>query len=166
MDLTTYVAGLRADLAAAAELGGDEARALADRLTGTMEPAFRLRMIDALSAAADEISRDLAPGSVELRVRGREPSFIVTPPDFDAAATQDTWTPLGFTPGRATVPEATETGAMTRINLRLPDQLKSRVEVAARRDRLSVNAWLVRAAEAALHPQTASPAAGRSHHIE
>jgi hypothetical protein len=41
---------------------------------------------------------------------------------------------------------------MTRINLRLPDTLKARVEEAAGRERLSVNAWLVRAATAALTP--------------
>ena len=44
---------------------------------------------------------------------------------------------------------------MTRINLRLPDQLKARVEDAARRDGLSTNAWLVRAAAAALDQGTA-----------
>ena len=43
-----------------------------------------------------------------------------------------------------------EEGAMTRIDLRLPDTLKARVEEAAGRERLSVNAWLVRAAAAAL----------------
>ena len=40
--------------------------------------------------------------------------------------------------------------AMSRINLRLPDQLKNRVEQAAERDGVSINAWLVRAASAAL----------------
>ena len=39
---------------------------------------------------------------------------------------------------------------MARINLRLPEQLKSGVEQAAARERLSVNAWLVRAAAAAV----------------
>jgi hypothetical protein len=43
-----------------------------------------------------------------------------------------------------------EEGAMTRINLRLPEQLKAGIEQAAARDRLSVNAWLVRVAGAAL----------------
>jgi hypothetical protein len=53
---------------------------------------------------------------------------------------------------------------MTRINLRLPDTLKSRVEEAAGRERLSVNAWLVRAATAALTPDTrgTSQPAGRT----
>ena len=39
---------------------------------------------------------------------------------------------------------------MVRINLRLPEHLKTRVEEAAGRAGLSVNAWLVRAATAAL----------------
>ena len=40
--------------------------------------------------------------------------------------------------------------ATARINLRLPEQLKAGIEEAASRERLSVNAWLVRAAAAAL----------------
>jgi hypothetical protein len=39
---------------------------------------------------------------------------------------------------------------MSRINLRMPDQLKGRVETAASTEGLSVNAWLVRAAAGAL----------------
>jgi hypothetical protein len=46
-------------------------------------------------------------------------------------------------------PEADD-AAMVRINLRLPEHLKGRVEEAATRAGLSVNAWLVRAATAAL----------------
>ena len=37
-------------------------------------------------------------------------------------------------------------GEMTRINLRLPEPLKAAIEQAAARERLSVNAWLVRVA--------------------
>jgi hypothetical protein len=39
---------------------------------------------------------------------------------------------------------------MARINLRLPDQLKSQVEQNADREGLSINAWLVRAVAAAV----------------
>jgi hypothetical protein len=39
---------------------------------------------------------------------------------------------------------------MSRINLRMPDHLKARIEQAAASEGLSVNAWLVRAATAAL----------------
>src|SRR5215469_7007246 len=80
MDLTSYVSNLGREFATLAEAGGDEARALVERLTGSLEPAIRMTLLDALSAAADEITRDLAPGSVELRLRGRDPSFVVTPP--------------------------------------------------------------------------------------
>ena len=45
---------------------------------------------------------------------------------------------------------------MARVNLRLSDQLKGRVERAANTEGLSVNAWLVRAAAAAL--EQGSPA--------
>jgi uncharacterized protein (DUF1778 family) len=39
---------------------------------------------------------------------------------------------------------------MSRINLRMPDHLKARIEQAAASEGLSVNAWLVRAAAVAL----------------
>src|SRR5437764_14203640 len=77
---TSHVSNLGREVAALREVGGDEARALVERLTGSLESAIRLTLLDALSAAADEITRDLAPGSVELRLRGRDPNFVVTAP--------------------------------------------------------------------------------------
>ncbi|MFI7542563.1 hypothetical protein [Actinoplanes sp. NPDC049599] len=144
MDLTSYVARLREELADAAELGGPDARALADRLTAPMDSAFRLAMLDALSAAADEITRDLAPGSVELRLRAGSPGFVVTPPPVEHPGAESP------APAPAEATETPDDGAVSRINFRLPDQLKGRIEEAAARDGLSVNAWLVRAATAAV----------------
>src|SRR3954469_19869287 len=86
MDLTQYVENLRRELAIAAGAGGDDARAVAERLTAPLEPAVRLMLLDALSAAADEITRDLAPGSVELRLRGGEPEFVVAAAPADEPA--------------------------------------------------------------------------------
>src|SRR4249919_2877922 len=83
MDLTPYVSNLRQELAVAADAGGEDARALAERLTAPLESAVRLTLLDALSAAADEITRELAPGSVELRLRSGEPDFVVTPAPAD-----------------------------------------------------------------------------------
>jgi hypothetical protein len=140
MELTPYVERLRRELAVAADAGGDEARALAERLTAPLESAVRLTLLEALSAAADEITRELAPGAAELRLRAGEPDFVVTlPPDEPAAE------PLP----PAALPQADE-GEMTRINLRLPEQLKASMEQAAGRERLSVNAWLVRVIATAL----------------
>ena len=79
MDLTPYVASLGRELLTAVETGGDDGTALIERLTVSMESAIRLTLLEALSAAADEITRDLAPGSVQVRLRGRDPDFVVTP---------------------------------------------------------------------------------------
>jgi hypothetical protein len=139
MDLTPYVENLRRELAVTAEAGGEDARALAERLTGPLEPAVRLMLLDALSAAADDITAELAPGSVELRLRSGDPEFVVTP------------APVDEPPERPAAPPPEEDdGPVARINLRLPEQLKAGVEQAAARERLTVNAWLVRAAAAAV----------------
>jgi hypothetical protein len=144
MDLEPYAENLRSSLLVAAEAGGDEARALAERLAGALESATRLALLDALSAAADEITRDLAPGSVELRLRGGEPEFVVTSPptedQFEAA------------PSAPSPPPESDEGGTSRITLRLPEHLKPRVEEAAAQAGVSVNAWLVRAVMGALDP--------------
>ena len=142
MDLMTYVENLRRELAVAADAGGEEARTLAERLTAPLDSAVRLMLLEALSAAADEITRELAPGSAELQLRAGEPEFAVTPPPADEP-------PEPASEALPPPPEGDE-GAMTRINLRLPEQLKASIEQAAARERMSVNAWLVRVAGAAL----------------
>jgi hypothetical protein len=145
MDLGTYVSNIRQELALAAEAGGDDARALAERLAAPLESALRLALLDALSDAADEITRDLAPGSVHLRLRGREPGFVVTPPPAEPADQADA--PAAELPP---VTAQDDDGAMARVNFRLSENLKGQIEEAAERAGLSVNGWLVRAAAAAL----------------
>ena len=155
MDLTPYVVELREQLALAADAGGEEARALAERLTASLEAAARLALLDALSVAAAEITQEIAPGSVEVRLRGRDPEFVVLTapmpaeavPAFEADET-------GYSAG--------EDSAMTRINLRLPQDLKDRVEDAARGAGVSVNAWLVRSASSSLVQGLAAPAPSRA----
>ncbi|AQZ61938.1 unnamed protein product [[Actinomadura] parvosata subsp. kistnae] len=153
MDLAPYVNRLRRELAIAAGAGGEEARALAERLAATLDSATRLALLEALSAAADEITHDLTPGSVEVRLRGRDPDFVVTPPP--AAP------PPPHEERPAPPPPEVEEGGTARISLRVPEQLKPRIEEAAARDGLSVNAWLVRAIAAALDPGAANERPGR-----
>src|SRR5918992_574676 len=141
MDLATYVEKLRGDLAVAAEAGGAEARALAGRLAAQLDSAVRLMLLDALSAAADEITRELAPGSVELRLRAGEPEFVVSAATVVEASES---------PQAAPPPPESEDGAIARINLRIPEHLKTSADRIAGRERLSVNAWLVRAVAAAV----------------
>jgi hypothetical protein len=143
MDLTQYVENVRRELAVAADAGGEDSRALAERLPAPLESAIRLMLLDALSAAADEITRELAPGSVELRLRAGQPEFVVLPAPGDESVEPELDAP-------AAVPLEADEGVTARINLRLSERLKAGIEQAAGRERLSVNAWLVRVAARAL----------------
>ena len=157
MDLMPYVEVVRRELAVAAEAGGDEARALADRLTAPLESAIRLTLMVALAAAGAEITREMAPGSVWVRLNGRDPDFVVTLPPPSTPAQP---IPAPSTPDSPPVP-IDDKGATSRINLRLPDEIKARVEEAAAREHVSVNSWLIRAATAALPGNRT--ATGRTH---
>lgn len=137
MNLQPYVDEVREQLLTAAENSGEESRLAAERMTATIDSALRLALLEAVSAAADEITVDLAPGSVEVRLRGRDPEFAVSlPAEHESVPAPEESAP----PASADADEALS----ARITLRLSEQLKQRVEDAASRDSLSVNAWLVR----------------------
>ncbi|MFC7533262.1 hypothetical protein [Actinoplanes sp. GCM10030250] len=158
MELQPYIDALRHELALAAAAGGDDARELAERLTAPLESGVRLALLDALSEAAAEITRDLAPGSVDLRLRDREPSFVVTPAPADPWSDQPVVPPPPDpAPPLAPAPAAGEDEATVRISLRLPEHLKTRVEQAAARSGVSINTWLIRAAYAAADGDTVRP---------
>jgi hypothetical protein len=146
MDLQPYVEAVRHELSIAAAAGGAEAQNLADRLSAPLESAIRLALLDALSAAAEEITRELAPRSVEVRLRGRDPEFVVSAP-LDEASNED-----AATDDKVFVAQYDDDGGGTwRVTLRLPEGLREAVEAAARREGASLNSWLVRAAAAASH---------------
>jgi hypothetical protein len=157
MDLRPYVETIHHQLIVAAEAGGDEARAVAERLIAAVDSTVRLALQDALVAAAEEITCELAPGSVELRLRGRDPEFVVRQPAGFAEGSPGTGRdeavaaegPVAPATPSETASDADE-GGTARVNLRLPDQLKVRAEQAAANERMSLNAWLVKAAAAAL----------------
>lgn len=153
MDLQPYVDAVRQELLVAAAAGGAETRELADRLSAPLESAMRLALLEALSAAAEEITGELAPGSVEVRLRGRDPEFIVSG-SVDEAADDSAFV------------AQYDDGGTWRVTLRLPEGLRSAVESAARRDGTSLNAWLVRAAAVAsqgeVHAAAKAARSGRS----
>jgi hypothetical protein len=151
MDLRPYVESIHQQLADAAETGGEDARALAERLAAPLDAAIRLALQDALGAAAEEITRELAPGSVELRIRGRNPEFVVSLPPVEQPVDETSEpVPVGGDAPDGAGPADADDGGTSRINLRLPDNLKTRVEQAASAEGLSANTWLVRAVVAAL----------------
>jgi predicted transcriptional regulator len=142
MELGQYVTDLQRQLVDAAANGAEENRAVAERLITALDAATRLVLLDALSAAASEITRDLAPGSVDLRLRGREIEFVVAQASSESDADEHTVATVDL-----------DDASTSRTTLRLPDALKARVDDAASADGLSVNTWLVRAIAAALEPK-------------
>ena len=142
MDITPYVEGLRRDLATAARSGGPEVAEAAERLAAALDPAMQMVLLEAFSHATAEITAALGGGSVEVRLKGREPQFVVTPPPTTAAPRESLGAPEDSEDDEADGPAA-------RITLRLPEALKQRAEEAAGRRGQSLNTWLVNAVRAA-----------------
>ena len=141
MDITPYVESLRHDLAAAAEAGGPEARDAAERLALALDPAVRLALMDALSQAAAEITSELPAGSVDVRLRGREPQFVVDVPTAPIP-TQPPAAPTSPAPP-GSVAEDEEEGSVARITLRIPESVKYKAEELAAKTGHSLNSWIV-----------------------
>lgn len=176
MELEPYIENIQRQLADTAAAGGEQAGALAERLLPPLDAALRLALQDVLVVAAEEITTELAPGSVELRLRGRDLELVVTPPPVDTTDDRPADGADEHAPDQRQAPapgdalaRATEgdDSTMSRINLRMTDHLKARIEQAASGDGLSVNAWLVRAASAALErsgPDPRRASRGKQHY--
>lgn len=142
MDVTPYVESLRQDLTAAAEAGGEETRAAAERLTLALDPAMRLALMDVLSQAAAEITAELPSGSVEVRLKGREPELVVDIPRFPEPPAPPTPPAPSTAPG-SPVDEDDEEGTIARITVRIPEAVKFRAEELAAKSGHSLNGWIV-----------------------
>jgi len=145
MNLDPYVETVRTGVTNAAALADEQTQSLAARLGATIDSSTRLALIEALSDAVGVISADLAPGSVELRMAGSEPQFVVAVP-------QPNGEPTMLLPEQEQRDEPTDPFAETaddeqvaRISLRLPASVKGRVDELADEAGISTNAWLVRA---------------------
>ena len=143
MDITPHVEALRQDLTRAAEVGGIEVEVAAERLLAALDPALRLALMDVLSQAAAEISEQLPGVAIDVRLKGREPEFVVAGPPPQE--------PSHEPPPPADEPPDTDADdGVTRITLRLPEALKTRAEALAASRGQSLNTWLVGAAKAAV----------------
>lgn len=149
MELDHYLESVRRSVENATALADDQTRSVAQRLGATLDDAGRLALISALSDAAGEISRELSPGSVELRMAGGRPEFVVTPaPSQLTGADDDDLDDNDAEPVADLAPDADEPTA--RITLRLPMSIKNKVDEAADAEGISSNAWLMRTVMTAL----------------
>lgn len=142
MHLDEYVELVRNGVEDAAALADEQSRVVATRLGAALESATRLALIRALSDAASEVSAEVAPASVEVRMAGSEPQFVVSTPAADEAE------PTVLLP-ETEQPEPSEEHdpdePQSRITLRLPQSVKEKVDTIADAEGISTNAWLVRA---------------------
>lgn len=146
MQISPHVEELQRQLLNTAATGGPETAESVERLAVALEAAARLAILDALSEAVGEITGQLAPGSVDLRLRGRDVEFAVSRP-----AAEPPEGPPDLRSQSAAV-EDDEEGTASRTTVRLPDALKARAADAAAAEGVSFNTWLVRTVAAALEP--------------
>jgi hypothetical protein len=145
MEMSEFVSKLRAELASITRFAGDDVARAAELLTEAMDSSVRLVLLDVLSAAAADITARLGDTAVEVRLADGEPTFVVMTAPPEADYEEPPTSPADAEPGTA------------RLTLRLPDSVKAKVEAAAARDGVSVNTWLVRAANRSIE----APARGR-----
>lgn len=134
MQTAQFIEALQADLRELAQLGGDELVQAAQRLEGAVKQSATLRLIDALTQVALEISSQLPNGHVDVRLAGQDPELVFVEEESEEAPAAQTG----------------EDGLSARITLRVPDSLKAAVERAAESEGVSVNTWLVRALQRAV----------------
>jgi hypothetical protein len=146
MDLSEYAESLRRELTSITRFAGDDIARAAEMLSETLDSTVRLALLDVLSAAADEITASLDGATVDVRLTGSEPEFVVhVLREQDDAA------------GDAAEAAAADEAGTARVTLRISDGMKSRVEAAALAAGLSVNAWLVRAISRSLENPPGGP---------
>jgi hypothetical protein len=127
MQLESHIQAIQQELAATGALGDEAAAEAARRIGEALASTLHLHLLDILGEAALEITGQIEPGRVEVRLAGRDPELVVI-----ADETPDT---SQFGLGEE---------SSGRITLRLPESLKAGIEAAADREGISTNAWLVR----------------------
>lgn len=145
MDLNPYIDQLREDLTSAAAAGDDQTRQTAAVLSGAIEPAARLAIMNALSDLAAEVTTNLDGQVVDLRLDGRDVRVVVSggrgPAPVDDEETEPPPPP----------PPSGDNGDISRITLRLVEEIKSQAEQAASTQGVSLNTFVAQAVQGALH---------------
>jgi hypothetical protein len=121
MQLSRFIEALQEDLAS----GDEETARAAQRLGFALRGTVGMRLLEAVSELAVELSAQLPEGHVEVRLAGQDPHLVY----------------VGEEPMQAG-PMDDELSA--RITLRVSEALKAAVEAAAAREGVSLNAWIVR----------------------
>ena len=145
MDLTPYVNAIRDDLNTAASAGDDQTRRAAATLSAAVEPAARLAIMSALSDLTAEITAALPDQVVDVRLDGRDVRVVITDTADAASSASSTGS------ASSSVPPGEVGGDISRMTLRLMEQLKGQAERAAAAQGVSLNTFVSQAVQGALH---------------
>src|SRR3954447_19307521 len=163
MDLSTYVTQLREDLASAAAAGDEQTQRTGALLGAAIEPAARLALMNALADLAAEVTEALGDRVVEVRLDGRDVRVAVSAPDDNRADEPEResadspfagFGPRGFAGFGGLGGEA---GDISRVTLRLVEQIKNQAEQAAANQGMSLNSWVAQAVQGALAGHQGKP---------
>ena len=127
MKTSKYIDRLTGDIQALGKLGGQELETAVSRLIPTLAPVLRSRLLEALVEIADELKEQIPGAHLEARVQGDEIELIYVE---DGSVIRENPSDLN-----------------ARITLRLPEDLKSRIETAATQEGISLNSWLLKTSD-------------------
>jgi hypothetical protein len=150
MELSEFTSKLRREVESITRFASEDVARAAEMLTDALDSSVRLTLLEVLSAAATDITARLSDTVVEVRLADGEPTFVV----MTAPAEEDYAGP----PAAAVADQEPGTA---RLTLRLPDQLKTRIETAATAEGVSVNTWMIRAASQAVEGASRGRQSGR-----
>src|SRR5256885_10602216 len=108
MQMSHFIEALEADLRELAEIGGEELVQATQRLAGAIKQSATLRLIDALTQVALDLSSQLPNGHVEIRLAGQDPQLV-------------------YVEEAPSEPIAGDDALAARITLRLPDRKSTRL---------------------------------------
>ncbi len=118
---------MSADIKALGKLGGPELESAVSRLIPTLAPVLRTRLLEALTEIAGELKEQLPGAHLEARVQGDDIELLYVE---DGSVIRENPADLN-----------------ARITLRLPEDLKSRIESAATKEGISLNSWLLKTSD-------------------
>ena len=118
---------MSADIKALGKLGGPELESAVSRLIPTLAPVLRTRLLEALTEVAGELREQLPGAHLEARVQGDDIELLYVE---DGSVIRENPADLN-----------------ARITLRLPEDLKSRIESAATKEGISLNSWLLKTSD-------------------
>ncbi|MFD6896288.1 toxin-antitoxin system HicB family antitoxin [Rhodococcus sp. NPDC060086] len=141
MNIDAYTDAIADSVRSAAELGDEQTRRIAAALATAIAAPARLAVLSALSDLAADVSEQLGDRRITVRLDGVD--AIVEVHDGPAPEAE------------ATPPPTFEemTGDISRVTLRLVEQIKTRAEEAAAQNGVSLNSWVGQAVQGALREQ-------------